>query len=63
MDWIEREGTTGKVEPSTLFVTEEKFMTSLLTLSSTLIRHLFHTYPLESTHQTLKVLKTFPQKA
>ena len=37
-------------------------MASLLALSSTLIRHLFHTYPLESTHSTLRVLKNIPIK-
>ena len=31
-------------------------MTSLMTLSSTLIKHLFHKYPRESTHSTLKML-------
>ena len=72
MDWAKRKGTAGKLEPSAQFLAEEQFtfqiasgqwsitMTSLLTLSSTLIRYLFHTYPLESAHSTLKVLKTFP---
>ena len=72
MDWVKRKETTGKVEPSAQFLAEEKFTFQKaistvvynhdipLTLSSTLIRHLFPTYPLESTHSTLKVLKTFP---
>ena len=63
MDWVKRKGITGKVEPSAQFLAEEKFTfqrailtvvynhdISGLTLSSTLIRHLLHTYPLESTH-------------
>ena len=75
MDWAKRKATTGKFETSAQFLAEEQFtfqiasgqwsipMTSLLTLSSTLIKYLFHTYPLESTHSTLKVLKTFPYEA
>ena len=72
MDWVKRKGTAGKVEPFAQILAEEKFTFQraistvvynhdiLLTLSSTLIRHLFHAYLLESTHSTLKVLKTFP---
>ena len=75
MDLVKRKETTRKVEPSTGFLAEEKFtfqraistaisifitMKSLLTLLSTLIRHLCYTYPLERINSTLKVLKTFP---
>ena len=71
MDRVKQKETIGKVEPSAQFLAEENSpfkeqyrqgsitMTSLIIVSSTLIRHLFHTYPLESTHSTLKVLKTF----
>ena len=74
MDWVKRKGITGKVKTlCPILIAEEKltFQRAISTvvynhditaLSSTLIRHLFDTYPLESRHSTLKVLKTFPYK-
>ena len=73
MDSVKRKGITGKVELSAQFLAEEKF-TFQRAISTVvcnhdiaadlviklLIEHLFHTYPLENTHSTLKVLKTFP---
>ena len=59
MDWVKRKATTGKVEPSTQFLAEEKF-TLLMSMITTyqlislsiLVRHHCHTFHPENIHLT-----------